>query len=623
MQIKAVRIENFRSIRSLDCEFGAITTLIGPNGVGKSNVLRALDWFFNGSPMGLSVADKYAGAAEEDPIRVQVDFRELTAEDREALGPRYCPDSTTSQFTAWRTWHNGEERISGSAKAFKPFEEVRAHAKSGGRRPAYTAIREEHELPAWTSMEAAEAAMRAWEMQHPDRLTDAEVSDTNFFGATGRSKLASLFDFVFVSADLRVSDETSERKDSLLERIVRRAVDRAAFDSAVDSITAQYEATYRQLGAAHIGFQLDEIAAELTSEVLSYSPGRKIRLSQDPGVVRKPPTLFGVQVEHHGMERPATYQGHGFQRTLLLAGLTVLSRQVRSGGQATAMFLAIEEPELFQHPTQARAFALVLRNLAEDSAQRTQIAYATHSPYFISAQNFDEIRRISAVEVQGYVESRLNVATLDDVCGRLAGFVDGEKVRRRFSQVCLNYLPEALFAERVVLVEGDCDAAVLEGLCSQLHGPLAARICVAPVGGKGGFFIPFAILEKLGIETVAIVDSDSGCKARMQAKHKSESAVAEAETKIKRDNRALCSFAGAQEDDFPSGILNEIVAFVEDTLEELVCMDIPDWGVTKERLIKDGRGAEGKHANTYLLATRECVLEPGPTVRRLTEFCVG
>jgi ABC-type cobalamin/Fe3+-siderophores transport system ATPase subunit len=26
-----------------------MTTFIGPNGVGKSTVLRALDWFFNGS----------------------------------------------------------------------------------------------------------------------------------------------------------------------------------------------------------------------------------------------------------------------------------------------------------------------------------------------------------------------------------------------------------------------------------------------------------------------------------------------------------------------------------------------------------------------------------------------
>ncbi|MEU6555711.1 AAA family ATPase [Streptomyces sp. NPDC046915] len=48
MKIKRVRIENFCCLHKVDVSFEEITSFIGPTGVGKSTVLRALDWFFNG-----------------------------------------------------------------------------------------------------------------------------------------------------------------------------------------------------------------------------------------------------------------------------------------------------------------------------------------------------------------------------------------------------------------------------------------------------------------------------------------------------------------------------------------------------------------------------------------------
>ena len=46
--IKAVHIENFRSIRSLDAQLTQLSVLVGKNDCGKSNILRALNLFFNG-----------------------------------------------------------------------------------------------------------------------------------------------------------------------------------------------------------------------------------------------------------------------------------------------------------------------------------------------------------------------------------------------------------------------------------------------------------------------------------------------------------------------------------------------------------------------------------------------
>ncbi|WP_185174197.1 AAA family ATPase [Rothia nasimurium] len=46
MKISSVQIKNFRTVQEANINFDSITTFIGPNGVGKSTVLRALDWFF-------------------------------------------------------------------------------------------------------------------------------------------------------------------------------------------------------------------------------------------------------------------------------------------------------------------------------------------------------------------------------------------------------------------------------------------------------------------------------------------------------------------------------------------------------------------------------------------------
>lgn len=47
-KIRHIEIKNFRSIRSLSLDANDLTTLVGDNDSGKSNVLRALNLFFNG-----------------------------------------------------------------------------------------------------------------------------------------------------------------------------------------------------------------------------------------------------------------------------------------------------------------------------------------------------------------------------------------------------------------------------------------------------------------------------------------------------------------------------------------------------------------------------------------------
>lgn len=621
-----MRIENYRSIHELECGFEELTTLVGPNGAGKSNVLRALDWFFNGDRDSLSTDDVFRGAATQR-VRVRVEFSGLTEEDRAALGPKYCPTGTEDSFTAWRTWTEGEDKITGKAMALPAFEEVRSLEGATAKKTAYETLRSgsmSHlDLPRWTSVAAGENAMDEFERAHPELLSEAEVSATHFFGFNGRGALSAVFDYVFVAADLRAQDEVSGSKSSLLSRILGQAVNQDGLNEAASALSDSFRNQYAELVATHIGKQLDAVASELSAEIQAYAAGRSVTLPAGDLVLRPAPGPVEVHVTDSCIETPVFQQGHGFQRTLLIAALTVLSRRGRSGSSPGHMFLAIEEPELFQHPTQAKAFASVLRSLAAGGSN--QVAYATHSPYFVEPRFFDQVRRISLTrdKAESAARSVVTAVTIDAVSERLEGFVPVKALQRRWDQVCLRYLPEALFAERVILVEGEEDAAVLEGVGYTVNALAVQGICVAPTSGKANLMIPFAILEGLGIPVVMVADNDSGCADRMRRDGKADDNIDAAVKEHKARNRALCRFVGADEEDFPVGAVGGPLTFVPDTMETLLASDLPAWDLSRQKVIDEGRGVDGKNAATYALATKECDSKPSGELLALVSFCTA
>src|SRR5262249_42726981 len=62
------------------------------------------------------------------------------------------------------------------------------------------------------------------------------------------------------------------------------------------------------------------------------------------------------------------------------------------------LILAIEEPELYQHPQRCRYLLGLLGELASTPGRglgaRNQILYTTHSSYFVSLDKFGSVRRV-------------------------------------------------------------------------------------------------------------------------------------------------------------------------------------------------------------------------------------
>lgn len=579
MKIQSVRIQNFRALKDVTIPFDSVTTFIGPNGAGKSTVLRALDWFFNGKPGSLTEKDCSFPATDED-IEVQVTFADLTEKDRSQLG-KYAPVGVPT-FTAWkRRGPNGAESLSANAKSYTQFNSIRGKASAGEKKVAYNELRTEDpsiDLPAWSSVDAANQALTTWEAAHTDQLAEApEFLQTNFFGFNSGGKMSGLFDFVLVTADLRASEESIDGKSSIIGRILERSVDRAAADEAIAEIVEQSRAKQQEVYEEKFKTQLEVMTKQLNDVVASYSPGRTVTVAPSEIQLKAPRTTFEVAVMDGITETEVERQGHGFQRTLLISALQLLAQSGAASADGV-ICLAIEEPELFQHPIQAQTFAKVLRALAEDVGKRIQVTYATHSPYFLEARHFDQVRRLTRSSDQTPVVT-VHFATVTEVKARLNGILDVNKVGNQLEAFVANELSIALFAHRAFLVEGTTESSVFYGIGDKTSpGSLeAAGFSIVPVGGKTSIPLAHAILKAIGIPVYALFDADGGFEARAKAKGKSQEKIDEERNGHVKTNRALLKYFGRPEEDFPSAVVADEVAVFEDHLEAFLLAQWSEW----------------------------------------------
>ena len=607
MKIQSVCIKNFRALKDVRIPFDSVTTFIGPNGAGKSTVLRALDWFFNGKLGSLTEKDCSFGAVDED-IEVQVTFSDLSEKDREALG-KYAPYGTTT-FTAWRKRSpDGSDRISANAKGFPAFNAIKAAANATVKRDLYKDLRANHpelELPAANSGTAVDEAMTAWEAAHADQLEDAlESLQTNFFGFNSGGKMSGLFDFVLVTADLRASEESIDGKSSIIGRILERSVDRTAADAEIEQIVEESRVKQQKVYEDKFQGQLDAMTTQLNDLVASYSPGRSVKVSPVEIELKAPKTTFEVAVIDGATVTAVERQGHGFQRTILISALQLLAQSGAASADGV-ICLAIEEPELYQHPIQAQAFAKVLRSLAENTDKRLQVIYATHSPYFLEAKHFDQVRRLTrSCEEPPMVT--VHFATLEQVTRALDGTVDASQVVRQLDRIVTEGLSVALFSTRALVVEGDTDAAVFYGIGDrETIGRLESQgLAVVAAGGKGGIPLIHAILTCLGIPTYVLFDGDSGFEERARGVGKVQSVIDGERKKYSTENRRLLKYLGEDEVDFPTDTVGQHVATLSDHLESFIENNWVEWGAAYAEIEAASGIQLQKNQYSYRAATRE------------------
>lgn len=566
MRIAAVTIRNYRSLKDVTLQVDDYGAFIGANGAGKSSVLYALDWFFNGTPLTeIDVHGCKEGGVLEPGATVEVDvtFTDLTDTDRARLQQYGRGDRAVIR----RTWYadSNKTKTVGNSRQGPGFAEVRADQLIGPRRQGYKALREKFtELPAFegaASKDAILSALDEWEANPNNASKLVEISDADasqMMGWNGANRLRECVRFVLIPAATSIAGEvgTASRGTALTELVgtfmtAASARAQAAWLQKHASAVAELSGEIRKSIEGATGVQAGRINARLASLI----PNASVTLT--PTVPEFTPKLdpsITTTVTVAGVTNDVSLQGHGVQRAVMISmfqvmvpdeDLTRKTHEAQEGEDDAAaqarleeslaglpsLIVAIEEPEIYQHPVRARSFARTLLELSTQSG--VQVLLATHSPYFIQPEQFGALHRFT------YTEGETSVAKASVASVAASSGLASDKVEKAIVAGVPTEFSEGFFADAVVLVEGPTDRIVVEAVATKLGQDMdRLGVTVLSVEGKSGLRVARAILKALGIPTYVLADGDFGTSVRKTYTGKTEEQISAARAEAHGKHKA-------------------------------------------------------------------------------------
>jgi len=589
MIVKAVHGKNFRSILDEKIECDSLTVLVGRNGTGKSAFLRAMEMFYD-SKATVMAEDFYAEDTSRD-IEISITFTDLGDQEKSLFSPYLQGnDLTVARIFSLSSKKSGTyhgmkfqnpefaviRNVGGKTEIRNKYNEVRTNSKYSS-------------MPSVRSADQVEEELKKWEAAYPgacSRLRD----DGQFFGFTGvgNGYLGRHTRFIHIPAVRDASDDAMEGKGSCITEIMDLVV-RRTLASRKDYIALKEDTQkeYRQIMDPAKLTELSALQTQLSDTLQYYAPETNVSLEWAKLIdIDFPLPKAEVKLHEDGYKSSVQRTGHGLQRAFILTMLQHLAAakgvenaagegpmadaEIHEQGQPQlpGLVLAIEEPELYQHPSRQRHMAAILLKLAQGAipgvAKRTQVIYTTHSPLFVGLDRFEQIRLLrKADHAPGKPRITKTVkAELDAVAeelwiagGKQGCQYTGDTLRPRLQAVMTPWVNEGFFAEVVVLVEGEDDRAAILGVARSMNHDFDSQgISLIPCIGKNNLDRPLIIFRRLGIPVYVIWDSDHG------------SSDARSE-----DNHKLLRLVGECEEDWPCGAKDHHACFkseLEKTLAE-------------------------------------------------------
>lgn len=558
MKIKSLQIENFRSFRSTKVDFEDYTAFVGANGAGKSTVLCALNIFFrqtDEAPTNLTEleAEDFHNGNTNEPIEVTITFHDLNPQAQADFAEYYRSGllviSSRAEFNT--VTRSAEVKQFAKRSAMAEFSEFFRLYNDGAKAADLTKIYEGirlrfPDLAKAGSKDANRDALRAYEEGHPESQVLLDSADQFYGFSKGANRLAKYVQWVYVPAVKDATSENVESRNTALGKLLSRTVrSKVKFDEKLRTLREQTVASYKEIMEDQ-QTALDEISSALTKRLSEWAHPEavaRLRWTEDTrkSVQIEEPTarLFAGEGDFSG---DLARFGHGLQRSYLLALLQELASTTDEG--QPLLILGVEEPELYQHPPQARHLASVFKTLTTGNAQ---VVVSTHSPYFVTGRHFENVRLVRRDDKER--NSTVKWSTCGEIATALSN-ASGEKIlpvdaeRAHLHQALQPHINEMFFTRRLILVEGLEDIAYITAWLAHTGkwDDFRRSGChLVAVNGKSFLFEPIVVAQQLGIPTFVIFDADGN------------TANPDNRTKHARDNSIILKLVGGDPaDPFPT-----------------------------------------------------------------------
>lgn len=614
MQVGKIAVENFRALRQTLVELSSLTALVGENNSGKSAILKALSLFFDNAPK-VEENDFY-NKNVADPIHITIHFINLTPAEAE----KYQNNMLDGELVVTRTLLFGNPKESGlysvDAMVNPDFAEVRADGLAAKpKRDAYRRLKEDEryrDLPNERAADEIDRFLEEWEENHPGELQRLRVGGFRGWKNVATKMLKEQTDVVYVPAVSKVSDDLHENKSSpvreLLNTISRQSIENKAAFREFKARTSDEIAELTDPAAIP---ELQSLSKNVSSILKKYYKDSDILATWDP--VTDVPISFPqaqMLVQDNNFTADIDHVGHGLQRAVFLSVLEFVARNrkvldaeeeqpAEFQAAQSDIILAIEEPEIYQHPTKQRLFLEVFNELIKGFSVQTgiriQILYATHSPLLIDlaqCENIRIVRRVQSGAGPNICASLVRLEGLAVLTGQRKGVPPAQYFSAEQYGASLHIftadVAEGFFGKCVVLVEGPSDRAILEALFRMKgQNPLAQGIIIKSVEGKTKLDKPLTIFRELGIPTYTLFDNDQSDQENGTVGY----------------NRLLQKIHSVDDADLTDW-------------PDCVCDDFAAWDGNIEAYVKSVCGADvygqvvSQFAQQYQISSKDCVKSP-------------
>lgn len=523
MKIRKLHIENFRSLRNVTLQVSDLTTLVGRNNTGKSNLLRALKLFFNPSTRYLDETSFYNKETDRT-IRMVARFDDLSEWEEEKFS-RWVDQGTlrigyemtcsdTDNYDIARVaivqvpepeWLQQDEISGAKIQEWWPHQdklEVGGHhfgARLGTSKPLVGDWQDEAEAFAGEFREDI-----PWIEQE---LKNPKGAKNVFTG--------SLPEFIYVPAVRDVTEETKVTQSSPFGQLIHSVLNEIS-SRQKDEIASELARVASRLNRGGDAERVEEIGAvesrlnELMNELMECDVEIEMEMP-------KLQEVFGeAQIyANDGVRTPIENKGHGMQRSMILTILrhyAELASERKAGERASerSAIIAVEEPELYLHPQSQRTLMSVFREIASG---RDQVLCSTHSSLFVDIGYFDEVCRFRRVMRDGNPQTEIQQLSmemmLEDLRARTEKEGTDEGMRSHYKNAFSSLVNEGFFADKVLIVEGPSEYYLIPPIARELGYDFDRRnVAVVHCHGKGQIDRLLRVFSGFGIPTYVWFDGD-------------------------------------------------------------------------------------------------------------------
>jgi CRISPR-associated exonuclease Cas4 len=526
MKLKNVEIEKYRTIENLSVSMSEMLIMIGENNCGKSNILRALDLFYQDSVRGideecfyfknctLPISITLTYDRVEEAERNHTVLRNWIYNDEIRVKKIIQHDADTGKYNMqFFGWH---AMPSDAHFDLSKFDEYKADIKK---------IVEEKGLPDYFKTDKGtitQASYKAGVKEHIEQGL-VEMGEPGWIPNPGGYKevFGSLLPrFYLVPAVKDAQDESKTTQQTVFGKLINDLTNRiVSKNPKFEEVKGQIEGLRKYLNKGPDGDETErlqeikDLETTLSAMISENIPNTTVEIEiVTPELI----DLFKDTIVNIDDSLPTSIdaKGHGLQRALVFAYIRAYAKfigetEISEGrGPLFGNFiLAIEEPELYLHPNGQRK----MFNVLEEICKTDQVILCTHSNFFVNMHNYNNIVIVKR-DNNGPTGACRYIGDIFEV--------EEDESKKRLKKVfrCLSLFDlsrsEMFFAKKVIIVEGDTEKFIIPFCASELveqdrkYDLTANNICVVECGGKSNIHIFMRVLNRFEIPYVVLHDVD-------------------------------------------------------------------------------------------------------------------